>query len=103
MGPARAATSFPASPANPSPRSKEGPMTKLHLLGIPARILVRGGRPLALLVALLGLLATGVPAQAAGPGFNPPKQYYLALGDSVTYGYQQVKFDSEYPHIVAGT
>jgi lysophospholipase L1-like esterase len=25
--------------------------------------------------------------------FNPPKQYYLALGDSLAFGYQEVKFD----------
>ena len=30
-------------------------------------------------------------AQPAPPKFNPPKNYYLALGDSVTYGYQRSK------------
>jgi len=32
--------------------------------------------------------ASAKPALAAAPKFNPPKSYYLALGDSVTYGYQ---------------
>jgi hypothetical protein len=32
-------------------------------------------------------------AHRTNPGFDPPKQYYLALGDSLPYGFQQVKFD----------
>jgi lysophospholipase L1-like esterase len=30
-------------------------------------------------------------SQSLPPVFNPPKSYYLALGDSITYGYQAVK------------
>jgi lysophospholipase L1-like esterase len=43
---------------------------------------------LAVLVA--ALLAPGAHADASTekPRFNPPKQYYLALGDSFTYGFQ---------------
>jgi lysophospholipase L1-like esterase len=38
------------------------------------------------------VLASSVgPASAAPPRFNPPKSFYLALGDSVTYGYQASK------------
>jgi lysophospholipase L1-like esterase len=38
------------------------------------------------------VLASSVgPASAAAPRFNPPKSFYLALGDSVTYGYQASK------------
>jgi hypothetical protein len=38
------------------------------------------------------VIAAGAgPASAAAPKFNPPKSYYLALGDSVTYGYQASK------------
>jgi lysophospholipase L1-like esterase len=36
-----------------------------------------------------GALAPSVPAAARDePRFNPPKRYYLALGDSFTYGFQ---------------
>ena len=38
-------------------------------------------------------LAAGPPASASPqPVFNPPKAYYLALGDSVTYGFQSAKW-----------
>jgi lysophospholipase L1-like esterase len=46
---------------------------------------------LSLLAALLApLFAPGAQADAltGEPRFNPPKQYYLALGDSFTYGFQ---------------
>lgn len=47
----------------------------------------RGFRRLALLVALLGILA--VPFQGnAATGTVGPKKYYLALGDSLAFGYQ---------------
>jgi lysophospholipase L1-like esterase len=41
------------------------------------------------IIGLLGLL----PGQSQGPPpkFNPPKTYYLALGDSIAYGYQAFK------------
>jgi hypothetical protein len=43
----------------------------------------------AFLIGLLGFL----PGQSQGPPqkFNPPKTYYLALGDSITYDYQAFK------------
>ena len=34
---------------------------------------------------------------SAPPKFDPPKRYYLALGDSVAYGYQQSKVDAGLP------
>ena len=38
-------------------------------------------------------LATGPAASASPqPVFNPPKAYYLALGDSITYGFQSAKW-----------
>jgi lysophospholipase L1-like esterase len=46
------------------------------------------------LIRSLGILAMSVvvasPSVAAAetPKFNPPKTYYLALGDSISYGYQ---------------
>jgi lysophospholipase L1-like esterase len=54
-------------------------------------------RVLALLsaAALFGLAA--VPASASAAKFNPPKSFYLALGDSLAFGYQQGKFLANYP------
>ena len=52
-----------------------------------------------LLVA--GAIAAGVlgspTSTESGPKFDPPRHYYLALGDSVAYGYQQAKFDAKLP------
>ena len=59
-------------------------------------------------VRLLGLAAAGMaaagmavvvgttPASADSGKFNPPKQYYLSLGDSLAFGYQQDKFFAEF-------
>jgi len=35
--------------------------------------------------------------QVPAPMFNPPKTFYLALGDSITYGYQKWKVDAGLP------
>jgi len=63
-------------------------------------------------VRLLGLVAVSVaaagmavvvgttPASADSGKFNPPKQYYLSLGDSLAFGYQSEKFIAEF---VSGT
>lgn len=53
------------------------------------RYLVRAACALALLAGAL----TSATAAAAGPApvFDPPKSYYLALGDSVAYGFQTDK------------
>ena len=54
-------------------------------------------RLLALLsVAALFILAAG-PASASTVLFDPPKSFYLALGDSLAFGYQQFKFNADYP------
>jgi lysophospholipase L1-like esterase len=45
-------------------------------------------------LALLALV--GTPA-AAAPKLDPPKRFYLPLGDSVAYGYQQWKVDAHLP------
>jgi hypothetical protein len=57
-------------------------------------------RLFAVLVAALAAVMGGVPASGASPTFNPPKQFYLSLGDSVAFGYQDAKFKAE---VLAGT
>ena len=42
-------------------------------------------------ISILVFAYSAEPASATPPRFNPPKSYYLALGDSVTYGYQASK------------
>ena len=53
-------------------------------------------------VAVLAVLCGASPAAAASAKFNPPKRYYLSLGDSLAFGFQQALFGSEfyfdYPH-----
>jgi lysophospholipase L1-like esterase len=52
---------------------------------------------LAVLVAFFAVARIPMASAGSGPPiFNPPKQYYLALGDSIAYGFQFSKF-------VAGT
>src|SRR5579872_5897616 len=46
---------------------------------------------LVVLVGLIGALAGHTPAGAAGTVYSPPGKYYLALGDSLAFGYQQAK------------
>jgi lysophospholipase L1-like esterase len=60
------------------------------------------GRAVALLAAgaAVATLAAAAPAATiddAPPKFNPPKSYYLALGDSHTYGFQNSKFFAGLP------
>ena len=52
---------------------------------------------IALAVSLV-LASCAAPASAeASPMFNPPRRYYLPLGDSVTFGYQRAKVIQELP------
>jgi hypothetical protein len=46
---------------------------------------------IASVIALIVLLSSAGRSSAAMPKFNPPKSYYLALGDSVSFGYQASK------------
>lgn len=57
-------------------------------------------RLLTLVVAVVAAVIGTVPASASSTQFNPPKKYYLSLGDSVAFGYQSDKFHSE---VVGGT
>jgi hypothetical protein len=53
------------------------------------RYLVRGG---CAVLALIGLMpAAAAAAPCPGPIFDPPRRYYLALGDSIAYGFQTDK------------
>jgi len=46
----------------------------------------------ALSIALLGVVVSTLPA-AAGPGqYQAPRKYYLALGDSLAYGFEDAKY-----------
>lgn len=59
---------------------------------------------LASVVVVSGFLAA--PAAKANPPaghVTPPKAYYLALGDSLAYGYQQAKFNSQFPNVDPAT
>jgi hypothetical protein len=43
----------------------------------------------------------GALADPTGPSptFNPPKQYYLALGDSLAFGFQFAIFNQRFPTV----
>jgi lysophospholipase L1-like esterase len=60
-------------------------------------------RPVAIIAAAIGLLISTTSVSASSEKFNPPKQSYLALGDSLAYGFQQARFNAEFPQIVAST
>ncbi len=50
-----------------------------------------------LAVIAVALFAVPVVQAAPGPKHNPPKSIYLALGDSLAFGYQQAKFIQNLP------
>ena len=52
-------------------------------------------RFLGIVVPIVGLIVSTTTASASSEQFNPPKHYYLALGDSLAYGYQHAKFVAE--------
>lgn len=60
-------------------------------------------RRLALMGAALAALSVPLAAStgagaATTPQFHPPQTYYLALGDSLAFGYQKAKFLGELPN-----
>ena len=64
------------------------------------------GRTAALRSAMVLLalsISTGEIAGQAATRFNPPKRYYLALGDSLAFGFQFVKFNANFPSVPAST
>jgi hypothetical protein len=50
-----------------------------------------------LLFVAITAAETLLSASNPSPKFNPPKTYYLALGDSFTYGYQLAKVLADLP------
>lgn len=48
-------------------------------------------------LTLAVIVASPPVAAAEPPKFNPPKTYYLALGDSIAYGYQAWRHDAGLP------
>ena len=50
----------------------------------------------------LAIFATSIAGQSA-TRFNPPKRYYLALGDSLAFGFQFDKFNENFPSVPAGS
>jgi hypothetical protein len=53
-------------------------------------------------MVLFGLaISTGEIAGQAATRFNPPKRYHLALGDSLAFGFQFVKFNANFPSVPA--
>lgn len=54
-------------------------------------------RLFALITALALFVLAAAPASASTSKFNPPKSFYLALGDSLAFGYQEAKFEATFP------
>ena len=46
-------------------------------------------------------ISTGDVAGQSATRFNPPKPYYLALGDSLAFGFQFDKFNAHFPSVPA--
>jgi lysophospholipase L1-like esterase len=56
-------------------------------------------RLIAILVALVAVAAGAVPVGAASNNqFSTPHHYYLSLGDSLAFGFQQAKFNQLFPN-----
>ena len=60
-------------------------------------------RAIAIVAALVGLLGGTNSALASSGGQDSPGHYYLALGDSLAYGFQLGKFLAELPNVDAAT
>ena len=56
-------------------------------------------KTISVMLPALAWWIAAIPVQAQGPPptFNPPKGYYLALGDSIAYGFQSFKFAANLP------
>ena len=54
-------------------------------------------RAIAPIACLAGVIVIGSASSGASQAVSGPKQYYLALGDSITYGYQAYKHEAGLP------
>src|SRR5688500_18742841 len=59
-------------------------------------VVIRHARRLRLLALTIAAVTAG-SSQNPPPLFDPPQSYYLALGDSIGYGYQAAKFRAGLP------
>ncbi len=59
-------------------------------------------RAIAIAAAIVGLLGGTSSALASPGGQDLPGHYYLALGDSLAYGFQLGKYLAERPNVDAG-
>jgi lysophospholipase L1-like esterase len=57
----------------------------------------RSSSGIALITCLVGAIFICAGARASSQVQNGPRQYYLALGDSITYGYQAYKHEADLP------
>ncbi|TAN33282.1 SGNH/GDSL hydrolase family protein [bacterium] len=57
----------------------------------------------ALVAALAAVLVTTTSAAAAPGQYQAPRKYYLALGDSLAFGFELAKFDAELPNVTAAS
>jgi lysophospholipase L1-like esterase len=54
-------------------------------------------------VALTAVLVSTISVAAAPGEFQAPRKYYLALGDSLAFGFEQAKFTAELPNVTAAS
>jgi hypothetical protein len=62
-------------------------MMRVRLLGLAAAGMAAAG---------MAVVVGATPASADSGKFNPPKQYYPSVGDSLAFGYQSDKFITEF-------
>jgi lysophospholipase L1-like esterase len=79
----------------------DGREWKIHEV-LPEGAMNRRTAALRSAVVLLALaIFTGDLAGQSSTRFNPPKRYYLALGDSLAFGFQFVTFNANVPSVPA--
>jgi lysophospholipase L1-like esterase len=74
------------------PRRSEERSPRMKTLPGRCAILIAGA-----LLAFTSLLPAASAAGALPPKFDPPKRYYLALGDSLAFGFQFQIFNANFP------
>jgi lysophospholipase L1-like esterase len=72
---------------------------RLHLVPTLIGGGARVGVGAAMVVLILGLAALPGVSQSSRPVYQPPQRYYLALGDSMAYGFQPTKNPGARPSV----